>query len=169
MTPPTPLVDTLTPSMLPTPSTAAAPDVVQVLPASSAEHGSRDARDHRGQLLRHVADPTGLLRRRRRHQRPRELGRRADRRRTGGPGRHGDGPGRRDRVARRPARRARPGPPQVNEFTYAPSSAPTVTSVSPDIGGADPIGQRDDPREPTSSTGASNRSSTSARSPASAP
>ena len=34
------LVDTITPSTLPTPSTGAAPDVVQVMPASSANTGA---------------------------------------------------------------------------------------------------------------------------------
>ena len=59
-------------------------------------HGGRHAGDDRGQLLQHGDDAAGLLRGRGRHQRPRELGRRAQRGRAGGSGGHRNGPGRGD-------------------------------------------------------------------------
>ena len=39
------------------------------------------------------------------------------------------------------------GTAQVNEFTYAPSGAPSISSISTDFGSRDRLGQRHDPRQ----------------------
>jgi hypothetical protein len=128
-----PLVDPITPSSLPTPSTPATPDVVQVLPASSPNtaagtpvtiegnyFGTTPAPqvyfggvaatdvtvDWDGELTADApADPAGTAT---------------------------------DQVVVTVSTGAgassATGSTQVNEFTYAPASAPTVTSVSPESG-----------------------------------
>ena len=131
------LVDTITPSSLPTTSTPAAPDVVQVLPASSPNTGAgtpvmiegnyfgtspqvffggvaaTNVQVHwNGELTADApADPAGSAT---------------------------------DQVVVTVTTGAgsssSTGLPQVNEFTYAPTSAPSVTSVSPTSGAAVPSG-----------------------------
>ena len=132
------LIDTLTPSSLPTPSTPAAPDVVQVLPASSPNiaagtpvtiegnyFGTNPAPqvffggvpatnvqvDWDGQLTADApADPAGTAT---------------------------------DQVVvtvTTSGSSSSTGKPGVNEFTYAPTDAPTITSVAPTSGPEVPSG-----------------------------
>ena len=132
------LIDTLTPSSLPTPSTPAAPDVVQVLPASSPNiaagtpvtiegnyFGTNPAPqvffggvpatnvqvDWDGQLTADApADPAGTAK---------------------------------DQVVvtvTTSGSSSSTGAPGVNEFTYAPTDAPTITSVAPTSGPEVPSG-----------------------------
>ena len=133
------LVDTLTPSSLPTPSTPAAPDIVQVLPASSPDtaagtpvtiegnyFGTDPAPqvffggvpatnvqvDWNGQLTADApADPDGTA---------------ADQVVV--------------TVSTNAGSSSSTGTPGVNDFTYAPTDAPTVTSVSPSSGPQVPSG-----------------------------
>ena len=132
-----PLVDPITPSALPTPSTATAPDVVQVLPSSSSNTAAGTPVTIEGNYFGtspqvffdglpatnvHVdwdgeltvdapADPAG----------------------TGT-----------DQVVVTVSTGAgsssSSGAPDINEFTYAPTRAPTVTSVSPSSGSPIPSG-----------------------------
>jgi hypothetical protein len=134
-----PLVDTLTPSTLPTPSTATAPDVVQVMPASSASTAAGTPVTIEGNYF--SASPT-----------PQVFfgGVAATHVRV-----HWDGELSADApadpagtatdevvvtVSTAAGSSSSSGSAQVNEFTYAPSSAPTVTSVSPTSGAQIPSG-----------------------------
>jgi hypothetical protein len=133
------LVDAITPSSLPTPSTATAPDVVQVLPASSPRTAAGTPVTIEGNYFNTATTPTVLF---------------------GGVAAtnvHVNWNG--ELTADAPADPAgtstdpvvvtvttsagsssSTGTAQVNEFTYAPTSAPTVSSVSPTSGPEIPSG-----------------------------
>ena len=134
-----PLVDKITPGALPTPSTASAPDVVQVLPASSPSAGAGTPVTIEGNYFSTSPVPQVFF--------------------GGVPATdvqvNWDG----ELTADAPADPAgtatdqvvvtvstgagsssSTGTPTVNEFTYAPTSAPTITSVSPTSGSQIPSG-----------------------------
>ena len=140
-----PLVDTITPASLPTPSSPAPPDVVQVLPASSPNTGAGTPVTIEGNYF--TASPTPQV----------FFG--------GVPATNVHVNWNGELTADAPADPAgtatdqvivtvstmggsssATGTPAVNEFTYAPTTAPTITSVSPSSGPEVPTGQRDDPR-----------------------
>ena len=77
------LIDTITPSSLPTPTTPAAPDVVKVSPASTSSTSAGTPVTIEGNYFTTSPAPSGLLRRRRSHERAGRLERRAHRRRAG--------------------------------------------------------------------------------------
>ncbi len=133
------LVDTITPSALPTPSTASAPDIVQVLPASSANTAAGTSVTIEGNYFGTTPTPQVYF---------------------GGVAAtsvHVNWDG--ELTADAPADPAgtatsqvvvtvttgagtssSTGTPDVNEFTYAPTNAPTVTTVSPTSGPETPSG-----------------------------
>jgi hypothetical protein len=127
------LTDALTPSTLPTPSTAAAPDVVQVIPSSSAGTGAGTPVTIEGNYFASSSTPQVLF-----------GGVAATNVRVDWDGElSADAPAdpagtATDQVVvtvSTPAgSSSASGTAQVNEFTYAPGSAPTVTSVSPASG-----------------------------------
>ena len=133
------LVDTITPSSLPTPSTPSAPDVVQVLPASSPNAAAGTPVTIEGNYFTSSPVPQVFF--------------------GGVPATNvqvnWDG----ELTADAPADPAgtatdqvvvtvstgahssnSTGTPAVNEFTYTPTSAPTITSVSPTSGSQIPSG-----------------------------
>ena len=127
------LTDALTPSTLPTPSTAAAPDVVQVIPASSAGTGAGTPVTIEGNYFASSSTPQvffgGVAATNVRVDWDGELSADAPADPAGTAT---------DQVVvtvSTPAgSSSASGTAQVNEFTYAPGSAPTVTSVSPASG-----------------------------------
>jgi IPT/TIG domain len=133
------LVDTLTPSTLPTPSTAAAPDVVQVIPASSASTGAGTPVTIEGNYFSTSSTPQvffgGVAATNVHVNWDGELSADAPSDPAGTAT---------DKVVVTVSTSAgsssSSGTAQVNEFTYAPSSAPTVTSVSPTSGAQIPSG-----------------------------
>jgi hypothetical protein len=133
------LVNTLTPTTLPTPSTAAAPDVVQVRPASSANTGAGTPVTIEGNYFATSSTPQvffgGVAATNVQVNWDGELSADA----PANPAGTGT-----DQVVVTVSTSAgsssSSGTAQVNEFTYAPSNAPTVTSVSPASGAQIPSG-----------------------------
>ena len=127
------LVDPVTPSTLPTPSTPAAPDVVQVLPASSAYTGAGTPVTIEGNYFNTASTPQvffgGVAATNVHVNWDGELSADAPADPAGTAT---------DQVVVTVSTSAgsstATGTAQVNEFTYAPTSAPTVTSVSPTSG-----------------------------------
>ena len=133
------LVDTLTPSTLPTPSTGTAPDVVQVIPASSATTGAGTPVTIEGNYFGTSSTPQvffgGVAATNVRVNWDGELSADA----PADPA----GPATDEvvvTVSTSAGSSSSSGTAQVNEFTYAPSSAPIVTSVSPTAGAQIPTG-----------------------------
>jgi len=134
------LVDTITPALLPTPSTPAAPDVVQVLPASSPSTGAGTPVTIEGNYFTSSPVPQVFF--------------------GGVPATNvhvnwngeltADAPADPDGTATDQVvvtvstttggSSSATGTPGLNEFTYAPSAAPTITSVSPTSGPEVPTG-----------------------------
>jgi hypothetical protein len=133
------LVDTLSPSALPTPSTAAAPDVVQVIPASIPSAGAGTPVTIEGNYFNTSSTPQvffdGVAATNVRVSWDGELSADAPADPAGTAT---------DQVVvtvSTPAgSSSSSGTEQVNEFTYAPNSAPSVTSVSPSSGPQVPSG-----------------------------
>ena len=133
------LVDALTPSTLPTPSTAAPPDVVQVMPASSASTEAGTPVTIEGNYFASSATPQvffgGVAATNVQVNWDGELSADAPADPAGTAT---------DQVVVTVSTSAgsssASGTAQVNEFTYAPGSAPTVTSVSPATGPLIPSG-----------------------------
>ncbi len=133
------LVDAVTPSSLPTPSTAAAPDVVQVLPASSSTVGAGTPVTIEGNYFNTASTPQvffgGVAATNVHVNWNGELTADAPADPAGAA---------RDQVVVTVSTTAGSSSPtgsaQVNEFTYAPTSAPTVSSVSPATGSEVPSG-----------------------------
>ena len=133
------LVDPITPGSLPTPSTATPPDVVQVLPASSPNTGAGTPVTIEGNYFTASPVPTVYF--------------------GGVPATNVHVNWNGELTADAPADPAgsasdqvvvtvattggsssSTGSPAVNEFTYAPTGAPTITSVSPTSGSQIPSG-----------------------------
>ncbi len=137
--PPDTDVDPVTPSALPTPTTAAAPDVVQVMPASSSSAAAGTPVTIEGNYFNTVATPQvffgGVAATNVHVNWDGELSADAPADPAGTA---------RDQVVVTVSTTAGTSSPsgtaQVNEFTYAPTSAPTVTSVSPASGSEIPSG-----------------------------
>ncbi len=133
------LVDTLTPSTLPTPSTAAAPDVVQIIPASTANAGAGTPVTIEGNYFTSSSTPQvffgGVAATNVQVNWDGELSADAPADPAGTAT---------DQVVvtvSTPAgSSSSSGTAQVNEFTWAPSSAPAVASVSPTSGAQIPSG-----------------------------
>ena len=133
------LVDPLTPSSLPTPATPSAPDVVQVLPASSPSVAAGTPVTVEGNYFNTATTPQVFF-----------GGAAATNVHVNWDGElTADAPAdpagtATDQVVVTVSTTAgsssSTGATQVNEFTYAPSSAPTITSVSPDSGPLIPSG-----------------------------
>ena len=137
--PPDTDVDPVTPSALPTPTTAAPPDVVQVMPASSPSAAAGTPVTIEGNYFDTVATPQvffgGVAATNVHVNWDGELSADAPADPAGTA---------RDQVVVTVSTTAgtssSSGTAQVNEFTYAPTSAPTVTSVSPASGPEIPSG-----------------------------
>ena len=133
------LVDTLAPDALPTPATASAPDVVQVMPASSTNTGAGTPVTIEGNYFATSPTPQvffgGVAATNVQVNWDGELSADA----PADPAGTGT-----DQVVVTVSTSAgsssSSGTAQVNEFTYAPSNAPTVTSVSPTSGAQIPSG-----------------------------
>jgi len=133
------LVDTLTPSTLPGPSTAAAPDVVQVIPASSSSAAAGTPVTIEGNYFNTSSTPQVFF-----------GGVAATNVQVNWDGQlSADAPAdpagaAKDQVVVTVSTTAgfssSAGTAQVNEFTYEPTSAPTVASVSPASGPEIPTG-----------------------------
>ena len=133
------LVDPLVPSSLPTPATPSAPDVVQVLPASSPSAAAGTPVTIEGNYFNTATTPQVFF-----------GGAAATNVHVNWDGElTADAPAdpagtATDQVVVTVSTTAgsssSTGAAQVNEFTYAPSSAPTITSVSPDSGPLIPSG-----------------------------
>jgi hypothetical protein len=133
------LTDALTPDTLPTPWTAAAPDVVQVIPASSASTGAGTPVTIEGNYFASSSTPQvffgGVAATNVQVNWDGELSADAPADPAGTAT---------DQVvvtvSTASGSSSSSGTAQVNEFTYAPSSAPGVTSVSPTSGALIPTG-----------------------------
>ena len=137
--PPDTDVDPVTPSALPTPTTAAPPDVVQVMPASSSSTAAGTPVTIEGNYFNTVATPRvffgGVAATNVHVNWDGELSADA----PADPA--GTAPDQVVVTVSTTAGTSSPsGTAQVNEFTYAPTSAPTVTSVSPASGPEIPSG-----------------------------
>jgi hypothetical protein len=134
-----PLVDTLPMSPLPTPSTPASPDVVQVMPASSASTEAGTPVTIEGNYFSTSATPQvffgGVA--------ATNVAVNWDGQLTADAPADPEGTATDQvvvTVSTSAGSSSSTGTAQVNEFTYAPSKAPTVTSVSPPSGSQIPSG-----------------------------
>ena len=133
------LVDPLSPSALPTPSTAAAPDVVQVIPASTPSTGAGTPVTIEGNYFNTSSTPQvffgGVAATNVQVNWDGELSADAPADPVGTATDHVV-----VTVSTTAGSSSSSGIAQVNEFTYAPNNAPSVTSVSPASGTQIPSG-----------------------------